>query len=298
LQLEQWIRWALLTAWSVFAIALLVWWWRRRFRSLKYSYPERAVAIKKAIDESSDLAIVYWSKKGRRFLRRIVSPLELDGYSLKAFDHTVNDVRIFQVTRIKTFEIIAPGTEKLPSFKSALSPNWLLVGLGVVAIALLAFALYRGFGTTERTASAPPPELPDNEEESSSVSTTNTVAGPTSAVAEASVAATQQVAVEVVRPSPPPKVATSLRSQDRWELVIYDQAAYDTNYVAKVLQRLLNSTPADSGELVRKIRAQGQARVWEGRWTQAEILRQTFDAEGISARLQPLQPQEPPGLPR
>jgi hypothetical protein len=294
--LDQWIRWGLLAAWSVFAIAALTWWWRRRYRSLKYSYSERAVAIKKAIDESSDLGLVYWSKTERRFLRRIITPLELDGYSLKAFDHTDSDVRIFQVTRIKTIEIVAPGTEKLPPLKSALNPGWALAGVGVVAIGLLAFALYRGSGTIEEPSSL----LPDTSVAPSMVSTAATDAAQTSAVDQASTVATQEAPAEAIEPPPAPKVVVGKRLQDQWELIVYDQAAYDTNFVAKILQRLLNTSQADAEVLVRQIRVHGQARVWEGRWTQAEILRQTFDAEGISARLQLIKAQDlsDTGLPR
>jgi hypothetical protein len=302
--LDQWIRWGLLVAWSVFGIALLIWWWRRRYSRLKYAYTERAVAIKKAIDESADLGVVYWSKTEKRFLRRLITPLELDGYALKAFDHSVNDVRIFQVTRFKTIEIVPPGTKKLPSLRSALNPNWVLAGIGVIAIGFLAFALYRGLGAAVDSSSAPPPpppEIPETNVSTSAVSTATVTTG-TSVVAQATGVVTQQIPAEVTEPppAPAPKPPAGKGPQDRWELVVYDQAAYDTNFVARILGKLLSASPADSAELVRIIRTQGQARVWEGRWTQAEILRQTFDAEGISVRLQQVRSQPAPdaGLPR
>jgi hypothetical protein len=280
--LDRWIRYGLAVAWAGFALGILLWWWRRRYSTRHYSYSERATVIHDAIQQSADLGVIYWSKSEKSFLRRVITPLEMEGYTLKAFDHTAGDIRIFKVTRLKTVELVPRGSEKLPSRFATAGVVWALVGLGVVAVALLAVALYRGRGAADDAAM----HLPSTNALSSSVSTArySIATSPTTDVTSAATPDITLPDVPVPNPAPVPKATKG--SQDRWEVVVYDHPTDDTNFVASALQKMLNCSAAEAGEYARQIRLRGHAAVWGGRWTQAEVLRQTLESEDIIAKVQ------------
>lgn len=307
--MDRWIRYGLAIAWVGFALAMLLWWWRRSYSTRRYSYSERASIIHEAMQQSADLGVIYWSKSQKTFLRRIITPLELEGYTLRAFDHNVNDVRIFKVTRIKTVEVVPRGSEKLPLRLSVSGAIWTLAGLGVAAITLLAVALYRGRETATGTSWLPPSST---NVPSSSLSTSRFVianAATTNATNATSTNATlpdgtgpttaNTTSTDVTLPDVSGPIATSAppvikASADQWGVVVYDQTTYDTNFVATALHRLVNCSPAEAEKYTRQIRTQGHAPVWFGRWTQAEVLRQTLEAEDIVAKVEVIEPPKSP----
>ena len=91
---------------------------------------------------------------------------------------------------------------------------------------------------------------------------------------------------DVVGATPPLEIKKNKPPQDRWELVVYDHATYDTNFVASTLQKILSCSPSEAEDYTRKLRAEGRAAVWGGKWTQAEVLRQTLEAEDIVAKVE------------
>src|SRR5207249_590913 len=112
-----------------------------------YPYSERAEVVLEALQKATDLAMIYWSKSERRFQRRIITPLELDGYMLKAFDHTRNDVHEFKITRIKAVVPVARGCQSMPQIGSISAGRWLWVGLVGVALTVLTVELLRHHGS-------------------------------------------------------------------------------------------------------------------------------------------------------
>ena len=293
--MDRLIRIGLLFAWVAFGIAALMWWWRHLYGSRRYSYPERATAIQEALRINSDLGIIYWSKTEKRFLRRVVTPLELDGYSLKAFDHADNDIRIFKVTRLKTVEIVERGSNKVPPLASATGLLWVIAALGGAAIGLLAVALYRG---REATDGFPPLPPPSSNVMSSSVSTAASVTATAAAMVVATTTMDTSTVTGAANGAPPEEtestdttsVVAAAGSWDRWEVVVYDHPMYDTNLVAAALKKHLNCSRKEAMEFSRQMRMAGQVRVWEGKWTKAEVLRQTLEAEDIVSRVQPIDP--------
>ena len=269
--MDRWIRYGLAAAWAGFVLAMLLWWWRRRYSTRRYSYSERATVIHDAMRQSADLGVVYWSKSEKGFLRRVITPLEMEGYTLKAFDHSAGDIRIFKVTRLKTVEVVPRGSNKLPSRLSASGAVWSLIGLGVAAVALLAVALYRGRGPSDTVDTIPRAMV------------TNDVA---SEAGKGSGGTNSSSPAEVVDLTPLPTPKVSKAAQEQWALVVYDHPTYDTNFVITTLQRVLGSSPQEAAEFTRKIRAEGRASVWSGKWTQAEVLRQTLEAEDIVAKVE------------
>jgi ATP-dependent Clp protease adapter protein ClpS len=256
-----------------------------------YPYSERASVILEAIRQSADLGVVYWSKSSKGFLRRVITPLQLDGYNLKAFDHSKGDIRVFKVTRLKTVEIVPRGSEKLPSRMLASGTAWSLGVLGVAAVALLVVALYRG-RVGEPTSIGPP---------SSTNALLSRVATGRITIARASIpdgtggtsTPTEITLPDVLGPTPPPAPKV-IPAPERWEVVVYDHPTYDTNLVTASLQKLLDCPASEAQEYTRKVRAQGRAAVWAGRWTQAEVLRQTLEAEDIVAKVQLVAPTNAP----
>ena len=95
-----------------------------------------------ALKRKADLGLVYWSKSQKKFLHRVVTPLELTSHSLKAFDHFINEVRVFRVTRIRRLAVVPSGSRSVPPLLRVPIPKWAMVGLGVAA-ALLAAAVWR-----------------------------------------------------------------------------------------------------------------------------------------------------------
>ena len=295
--MDQLIRIGLLFAWVAFGIAALLWWWRHLYGARRYSYSERATAIQEALRQSADLGVIYWSKTEKRFLRRALTPLELDGYSLKAFDHTDNDIRVFKVTRLKTVEVVPRGSNKVPPLASATGLLWVLTGLGGTAIALLAVALYRGRGASEEFPPLPPPPL---HVMPSSVSTDALATTDTSATVVATApmdTSTVTKVADAVSPAataatPTTSVAVITGSLVRWQVVVFDHPMYDTNLVATALKKLLNCSRSEAMEYSRQMRLVGQVRVWEGKWTKAEVLRQTLEAQDIDSKVQRVEPEK------
>jgi hypothetical protein len=295
--LDSLIRYGLLLAWLAFGFAVL-WWWRRRLASKHYAYSERASTILQAIKQSADLGLVYWSRSEKRFLRRIVTPLELDGYSMKAFDHTANDVRTFKVTRIKVLEIVERGSQAVPPRLTVPASTWALGGLGVVALTMLALFLFRGRDTME----SPP-------------LSTNFVPFEVSATPS-----TSEAALETAPSSPSPKpadmpapapaaevalpdvsdVALSARSastgasSNRWALIVVDSPDYETNLLPRVLCAVVKCTEAEADAYARQIRSRGRAQVWEGKWAEAELMRQILESDDIVVRLEVSDKNRPP----
>jgi len=297
--LDRLIRIGLLFAWIAFGIAALIWWWRHLYGSRRYSYPERATAIQEALRLSADLGIIYWSKTEKRFLRRVITPLQLDGYSLKAFDHTDNDIRIFKVTRLKTVEVVERGSNKVPPLASATGLLWVIAGLGGAAIGLLAVALYRGRGAADGFPPLPPPasNVTSSAVSTDALATTSTsVTDVATASTETSLVtnATNTISPEATEPAATTSVAVAKGLGERWEVVVYDHPMYDTNLVATALEKLLNCSHRQATEYSRQMRLAGHVRVWEGKWTKAEVLRQTLEAEAIISKVQLVEPDKSP----
>lgn len=236
----------------MFGVALLMW-WRRRHATHHYPYSERAKIISEALHETRDLALIYWSKSQRKFLRRIVTPLELDGYSLKAFDHSINDVRVFKVTRIRQVANVQRGSRALPAMTDVVMAYVAVVGCGVLAVVMLGVAIYRGQAT-------PAPI------EASLAAATNSTIAP----------------APVVIPTAKSGTATA----DLWQVVVDNDASYQSQAVSEIIQRTLRCTTHEADELFRKIRAVGHAAVWQGQWDRAERIRQSLEGEDLLARVE------------
>ena len=153
-------------------IAILV--RRRRRRSLHhYSFPERSAVILDALKTRSDLAIVYWSKSQKKYLRRVVTPLDLDLDSLKAFDHSLQDVRLFKVIRIRQITLLSPGNHDAPPRLGA-SMSVRVIALCALAALVVAVAIL--FRVMETPAPTRLPEAPTNHFSTLPASVTNRVA--------------------------------------------------------------------------------------------------------------------------
>jgi hypothetical protein len=275
---DRWIRFGLFAAWLVLGFAILIW-WRRLHASRRYPYSERAVVIQEAFKQMADLALVYWSKSEKKYLRRIVTPLELDGYSLKAFDHSINDARIFKVTRIREITLVAPGSRVLPSMIASSLQNWALGVYGVAAALLLALALFRREGQ-KIDATALPSEPLTSPFETLPLPATNApepLSTPVSATPTPEPAApainTNYSTVPAVDPS------------ELWEVIVDNDPSYDTNRVAQVIQEAALCKTLEAQEFARQVQVLGHASIWQGNWTQAERIRQALEAEDLLAHL-------------
>ena len=270
--MDRWIHLGLLGTWFLFALVFLIW-WRRRRPARRYPFSERATVILAALHQTADMGIIYWSKSEKKFQKRIVTPLELDGYSLKAFDHTRNEVRIFKVTRLRDAVIIPKGTRTFPRIKSESGSRWALVGFGGAALALLAFTLLRD-------------RLPGGQ---------SGVSSDARRSASATVTTTSSPSAEPGVPlkleSPQGNSATNAAVADKavtiWEIVVEDSPEYEMSRAAEVLQQVLGCSASEEQELVEQLRSQGRATVWSGPRTNAERRRQEFEAEGFVVNLQP-----------
>ncbi len=269
--MDRWIHLGLLGTWFLFTLVFLIW-WRRRRPARRYPYSERATVILAALHQTADLGIIYFSKSEKKFQKRIVTPLELDGYSLKAFDHTRNELRIFKVTRLRDAVIIPKGTRSFPRIKSESGSRWALVGFGGAALALLAFTLLRD-------------RLPGGQ---------SGVSSDSRRPASAAVTTTSSPSAE---PGVPPKSespqgnsttnAAAVEAVTIWEIVVEDSPEYEMSSAAEVLKQVLGCSVSEAQEFVGQLRSQGRATVWSGPRTNAERRRKEFEAEGFVVHLQP-----------
>ncbi len=278
--MELVIRYGLLLAWLAFGFAVL-WWWRRRLTSKHYSYSERAAVILQAIKQNADLGLVYWSRREKRFLRRIVTPMELDGYSMKAFDHTANDVRTFKVTRIRVVELVPRGSPQEPPHLTIPASTWALGGLGVVALGLLVVFLFRA-----RNAAQSPP--------------LSTNLAPFEASATPETPAPLPAAAPTPAPSQPPSAESAAApvpvpaTGEVWAVIVVDSPDTPTNLLARILHAAVKCTDTEADALARQIRARGRAKVWEGRRADAELLREILESDDIVVRLEAADKNQPP----
>jgi predicted DNA-binding transcriptional regulator YafY len=126
--------------------ALLVYWlWRRWQGRKRYAYSERAHLISEAMRIAADLSLVYWSRTEKRYLKRVVTPHELEGFFLKGYDHTRNKIRYFKITRIKDLQIISGSETKaeVHGNESVSATRLLTVALGVTVAVLIFLLLWR-----------------------------------------------------------------------------------------------------------------------------------------------------------
>lgn len=199
-----------------------------------------------ALKQGSDLGIVYWSRSQRKYLRRVVTPLDLDVDSLKAFDHSIQDVRLFKVVRIRQITLLPPGTHDAPAHLAA------SLAMRVVSISLLA-ALAVGVTLLFRVhSSQAPARLPGP---------------PTNSFTTL------------------PSVVTN-RVTEVWQIVVDDDPHYDNVAVAQILENALHCSSSEAQALMRTIRSTGQAPVWRGSWTEAERTRQFLEGEDLVARVE------------
>ncbi len=281
--MEQVIRYGLLLAWLAFGFAVL-WWWRRRLSSKHYSYSERAAIILQAIKQSADLGLVYWSRREKRFLRRIVTPMELDGYSMKAFDHTANDVRTFKVTRIRVVEIMQRGSQQEPPRLTVPASTWALGGLGVVALGLLVVFLFRGRNAAQSpplSTNLPPFEASATPEKPAPVPVPAPTPEPPQPVSAGSATA------------PVPAPATGATGE-LWAVIVVDSPDTGTNLLSRILRAAVKCTDTEADALARQIRARGRAKVWEGRRADAELIREILESDDIIVRLEATDKNQPP----
>lgn len=276
----------LLGAWVLFALAALIW-WRRRHDSKKYSYTERAQIILDAIRDRLDLGMIYWSKTERKFIRRVITPLELDGYSMKAFDHSLGSNRIFKVTRIRLVEIIPTGAPKQPPSRMKLvsMPTLVAVGLGVVALALLALALVRSQGPEQLTGVLPPqiaapglaippsPQVPTPPPDALKLTAVPDVA------TNASLA--EPVEDDFMKAPPVP-----VPPADTWYLLVESHPNYKPGQVAGLLQTVLRYKMERAVELEQSVQQLGRAVVWSGPKERAEKCRQMLESYDLVAKLE------------
>jgi len=288
---DYYIRMGLLAAWVLFALAALVW-WRRKHGSKKYSYTERAQIILDAIHDRLDVGMIYWSKSEKKFIRRVVTPEELDGYSMRGFDHTLGGIRIFKVTRIRLIEPIPTGSPKrAPSRMKLVSvPTVLAISLGGVALALLALALVRGKGPQPLTSIVPLPieppgitstppadvlKLADSRRESPPVPAANTnltMKAPLPVEADPD---------DFLNAPPVP-----VKPSEAWYLVVENHPQYKTGQLANMLQAVLRYRPERAVGLEQDVTTLGRAVVWSGPKDRAERFRQLLDGYDILAKIE------------
>lgn len=248
--MDLWIRMGLLGAWVAFGLAGWLW-WRRRHHSKHYPYPERAAAINEALKQNADLGMIYWSRTAKEFQRRVVTPLELDGYSLKAFDHTTEQTRVFKITRIRSIQVVPHGSATVPGRLPIAGSVWTLAGLGAVGLTLLGIALYHGLNQNETDVARP-------------------------AISVAATVTTTQTVMEIA-PAQPIEI---------WEVVVDKHPKYDTNQVARLIRNSTGCAPAAAERFVAEVVSAGHATVWRGEWAKAEGIRQELEGDDVDARLQ------------
>ncbi|MCG3148081.1 MAG: hypothetical protein PCFJNLEI_01523 [Verrucomicrobiae bacterium] len=277
--MEQYIRIGLLAVWVLFALAALVW-WRRRHSSKKYSYTERAQVILDAIHAGVDVGMIYWSKSEKKFIRRVVTPEELDGYSMRAFDHTLGGIRIFKVTRIRLIEPIPKGAPKrAPSRLKLVSvPTVAAITLGGIALGLLALTLNRGTGPQPMAASLPLPAI------RAPGVPVPVEPPPAPAPTNAALALPVKLAPKEVDPddflnAPPEPV----QPKEKWYLILENHAKYKPGQVANQLQAILRYRPERAVELEQSVVNLGRAVVWSGSKARAEMLQQLMAGYDLAA---------------
>jgi len=248
---ELYIRIGLLLTWVGFAVALLLW-WRRRQGAQHFAYSERATVILEAIRDGLDLGIIYWSKSEKKFIRRVITPQHLDGYSLHCFDQTKQVERIFKVTRMRLVEIIPAGAVKRPPSRTKLF-SWAMVSttaIGFLALALLGLTLVRGQGPRPATnfivPAIEPPAL---------MVTTNAIPEP---------------------PVPPvpvkldeddylnPPATTNYLAQNPCQITVIMSPRYKAGEIASALRMAIRLSDVRLAELESNVRQLGEAVVWTG----------------------------------
>lgn len=277
--MDYYIRMGLLVGWALFGLAALIW-WQRRHGSRKYSYTERAQVILDAIQAHGDLGMIYWSKSEKKFIRRVVTPEELDGYSMRGFDHTLGRPRIFKVTRIRLIELIPPGGPKAPPSRLKLIswPTVTTISLGCLVLIMLALALIRGRGPAPMAGEfVPVIEQP----------------GATSAVPPV---VSQTVTADVpVRPVLPVVVDSNdflnappvpLLPTETWYVVVETHPKYKTGQVSGGLQAVLRCRPERAAELEKSVQALGRAVVWSGEKKRATGIQRMLENYDLLAALE------------
>jgi hypothetical protein len=297
---DQYIRIGLVAVWALFGVALLVW-WRRRRASKRYAYSERAQTILDAIRLGRPVGMIYWSKTEKRFLRRVVTPRELDGYSMRGWDHKLGTERIFKVTRIRWAEVIPAGApEKPPSrFKVISRATVVATALGGIALALLAVALLRSKPVTPVTVILPPLETPAAAPAvATAAPVTNQTAAPNVFTLPAGRGGGDAEDFLTAAPSPVVEKVTS-------SLVVENHPRYKPGQVSTVLRSVLRYRPERALELEQSVATLGQAAVWFGPAERGERLQRLLENLDLQVRLEveeagraPTNAPAAPGQPR
>ena len=240
------------------AVTLGIWLWLRRPRS--YPLEERAETIREALRDGSALEITYWSRRKRRFLHRLVTPVKLVRSRLHAYDHTTGNDRSFRVTRIKTIEL-APG--RTQHFGQPLKPRspWRLafrIGLPTAVVVLTALMMWRFKG-----------EIFQRDERR--LATQPSIQQRVSAL----------MGMFVENPG-----ATNMPKLDgEWKLIVENDPINPMSYASGVLQYIFEYPAAEADKLILTVRTEGHGVVWSGDHQPADdYLRQLQDAK-LTVRL-------------
>ena len=239
-------------------VTLGIWLWLRRPRS--YPFEERAEKINEALRDGSALEITYWSRRKRRFLHRLVTPVKLVRSRLHAYDHTTGNDRSFRVTRIKTIEL-APG--RTQHFGQPLKPRspWRLafrVGLPTAVVVLTALVLWRFKD-----------EFLQRDE--------RRLAAQTSI--QQRVSALTGMYVENPGATNMPKL------DGEWKLIVENDPINPMSYASGVLQYVFEYPAPEADKLILTVRTEGHGVVWSGDRQPADgYLRQLQDAK-LTTRL-------------
>jgi ATP-dependent Clp protease adapter protein ClpS len=296
---DHYIRMGLAAAWALFILTGLIWWWRRR-GSKHYPYSERATLILDAIRDGCDIGMIYWSKTQRRYISRVVTPQSLDGYAMRAVDHTTGAERIFKVTRIRLLHIIPAGAPKRAPSRLVLIPpiTYAVIGLGVVALGLFAFAILHGHGPSQLITQLPPAleptsTLASSPPHASVTSNSLTITERSTDTASSSVPSIIDPTISLPRhantplddflnePTPTAPVVTNL-----CYVVVQNHPSYKINQVAGVLQALFHYRADRAIELEQSVRTLGRAVVWSGPKDRAERFRQFLEGYDIAATIE------------
>jgi ATP-dependent Clp protease adapter protein ClpS len=254
---DRWIQFGFMVAGVLLGMAVFLW-WRRRRATHHYLYDERAALVAEALAKTADLGLLYWSRSQKKFLRRVVTPLELNGHVLKAFDHTIENVRVFRITAIREARIVPRGGGAPPSLIKVVLPEWSVAGAGLGLIALCGALLWRTPRTTsEWVASTPTPPQLDF-----------------------------AVPARADTTEPVTETETGTLAPDVWTVVLENDARYDAGTTTDILQRALHCTSMEAEQLLQKARDAGKTTVWQGPWHKAEEIRQTLEAEDLLAEVE------------
>jgi ATP-dependent Clp protease adapter protein ClpS len=280
--------WLVLTS-GIVALGALAWWFRkpRRSGTPSYSCERRAAVIERALEQRCDLRITYWSKSHQKFLRRIVTPVALDGHLLRAYDHEKCAPRMYLVTRIRRVSLVSADatTAAVPLyFRTHRGVVW-AVALGVPGLLVLMVVLAQ-----QLPKWMPAPKYPIAQPRET-LSESNPAASRSGRIAmnEEPIVVTNTARpwdVAAITPGLVPPAGTGQTvSGTVWQVVLNDDDVNTMTHVTDTLARVLRITPAEAYGMALDVNDKGSAIVWRGRWEDAVSIAAQLNRAKLRVRL-------------